>query len=310
MTGRRNGRIAAAGAVVAACCLALSLWITVRVRDDAASRDVSSVLIQPVSIQPRLVQPRGTRPSTRAVLSDSTPLAACETRIERAAQRVPTVAIVGASYTAGTGPDNPEQAWAVVLARLLRWNAVVYGVPGAGYVRAGDDNRGPMTRMLSAVGLRALDPALVIVQAGHDDVGVPAGLERRWVSEVIKLIRAAAPRARIALLTTFAVSPDGSPALRQTDQAIVSAATTADPDVIIMDPLAGRWSFPRAGGGLHPTAAGDAWIARTVAAILDAHGVRPATEISNTGSSTAGTSTAPVICDVSVGAGKPTSKTA
>ena len=111
------------------------------------------------------------------------------------------------------------------------------------------------------------------------------------------LIRAAAPGARIALLTTFAVGPRLA-ALRQTDHAIVTAGTTADPDVIVMDPLAGRWMFPRATAA--PTAAGDAWIARTVAAILRAHGVRPAPA----------TSAAPVICDVSVGAGKPLSTTA
>ena len=108
----------------------------------------------------------------------------------------------------------------------------------------------------------------MIVQAGHDDVGVPAGLEGRRVRAAVNLIHAAAPGARIALLTTFAVAPGGSPALRQTDQAIVTAGTAADPDVIVMDPLTGRWTFPRAGDGLHPTAAGDAWIARTVAAIL------------------------------------------
>jgi hypothetical protein len=68
-----------------------------------------------------------------------------------------------------------------------------------------------------------------------------------------------------------------------------------------MDPLAGDWTFPRAGDGLHPTAAGDAWISHTVAGILLAHGVRPAPVTS--------TSTSPVICDVSVGAGKPASAT-
>ena len=234
------------------------------------------------------------------MLSVATPLAACEARIEHERHRVPTVAIVGASYTAGTGPGNPEQSWAVGLARLLHWNAVIYGVPGAGYVKAGASGRGPMSRMLSQEGLRGLGPALVIVQAGHDDVGGPAGLERRRVSSAVGLIRAAAPGARIALLTTFAVSPDGSPALRQTDNAIVTAGTAADPSVIVMDPLADRWTFPRAGDGLHPTAAGDAWIARTAAAILLARGVRAAPV----------TSAAPVICDVSVGAGKPVSATA
>jgi hypothetical protein len=116
----------------------------------------------------------------------------------------------------------------------------------------------------------------------------------------VNLIHTAAPAARIALLTTFAVSLDGSSALRQTDEDIVAAGTAADPDAIIMDPLAGRWTFSRASDGLHPTAAGDAWIARTAAAILLARGIRPAPV----------TSPAPVICDVSVGAGKPVSATA
>jgi lysophospholipase L1-like esterase len=293
VTRRRHSRIAAAGAVVVACCLALSLWIAVHVRDDT-TRAVSSVLIQP---RETLTKTGPARPPARTMLSASVPLAACEARIERQQRRLPTVAIAGASYTAGTGPDDPELSWAVVLARLLHWNAVIYGVPGAGYVRTSPSGRGPMARMLNQEALRELGPALVIVQAGHDDVGTPAGLEAQRVGAAVNLIRAAAPRARIALLTTFGVTPDGSPALRQTDRAIVTAGTAADPGVIVMDPLAGRWTFPRAGGGLHPTAAGDAWIARTVAATLRAHGVRPAQA----------TSAAPVICDVTVGTGKPAS---
>ena len=290
MTQRRSRRIAAVAAVLVACSLALSLWIVVQVRD-ARSRAVSSVLLIPR-------HPQGhTRP---AMISFATTLAACEARIERGPRTAPTVAIVGASYTAGIGPGNPEQSWAVALARQLHWNAVIYGVPGVGYVRTGATRRGPIARMLSQESLRALDPALVIVQAGHDDIGRPAWLERRRVAAAVHLIHSAVPGARIALLTTFAISLDGSPALRQTDEDIVSAGTAADPDAIVMDPLAGRWTFPRARDGLHPTAAGDAWIARTAAAVLLAHGVRPALA----------TSTAPVICDVSVGAGKPVSTTA
>jgi lysophospholipase L1-like esterase len=296
VTQRRYRRIAAVAVALIACCLALSLWVTGHARDDASSRGVSSAALEPH--RPWAGSPP-TRPHTRTA-SLSTPLAACEARIEGAARRIPAVAIVGASYTAGVGPDNPRLSWAEGLARSLHWNAVIYGVSGAGYVRTSAGGRGPMARMLAQEGLQKLSPALVIVQAGHDDVGVPAGLERRRVGAVLNLIRAAAPGARIALLTTFAVSPDGTPALWQTDQAIVSAAISADPDVIIMDPLADRWAYPHAGGGLHPTAAGDAWIARTVAAVLRAHGVRPAPA----------TSAPPVICDLSVGVGKPVSTTA
>jgi len=135
---RRFGRIAAVAAVLFAVCLALTLWIAVRAHDADASRSVSSVLIEP---RQALAKAGPARPGP-AMASVATPLGACEARIERMPRRLPTVAIVGASYTAGIGPDNPEQSWAVDLARQLQWNAVVYGVPGTGYVRVGASGRG------------------------------------------------------------------------------------------------------------------------------------------------------------------------
>ena len=187
------------------------------------------------------------------------------------------MAIAGASYTAGVGPRNPELSWAVQLARALRWNAVINGVSGAGYVRAGAGGQGPVARLLAREDLAALHPALVIVQAGHDDTGVPPGIERDRVRQAIALIRAEAPRARIALLTVFTRrSPSRQAALFQTDAAIIAGALAADPGVIIMDPLTEHWDYQHFDGGLHPTAAGDTWIAGKVAEILRAHGVLPA----------------------------------
>jgi lysophospholipase L1-like esterase len=206
-------------------------------------------------------------------------LAACENEMDHAqrgdSRPAPRLAVVGASFTAGVGSGNPDRSWAVLLARLLHWDAVVYGDPGTGYVRAGVGRQGPVADEIARVDLRALAPALVIVQAGHDDIGVPPGLERQKVGQVVALIRAEAPRARIALLTVF-TGPSRSPAAYRTDHAIVTAASAADRNVIIMDPLAGGWTFQHAPDGLHPTAAGSAWIARTVAEILRGHGVLPA----------------------------------
>jgi hypothetical protein len=61
----------------------------------------------------------------------------------------------------------------------------------------------------------------------------------------------------------------------RTDQAIVTAGQAADHQVIIMDPLTGKWAFARSRDGFHPTAGGSAWIARKVAGILAAHGIGP-----------------------------------
>ena len=274
------------GTALVCCCLLLSLWITSRVHPAAASRDTSAVMLVPHR--------------DRATLAVATPLAACETRLERESRRVPTVAIVGASSTAGVGPDNPELSWAIRLAEDLHWNAVIDGVPGAGYVRRGDGERGPMARLLRQEDLRGLRPALVIVQAGHDDDGVPAAVERARVRATVDLIESQTPGAQIALLTTFAESADGTPALRETDRAIVTAGVAADNGIIVIDPLARHWEYARAPGGLHPTAAGDAWIARSVEAVLGAHGLRPA----------AATARGPVICDLAVSVKTPQAKTA
>lgn len=182
-----------------------------------------------------------------------------------------------------------------MLARTLRWDSVIYGVPGAGYVAAGPSGRGPVGRMLDAEGLRGLDPSLVIVQAGHDDGGVPPLIEARQVTRAVDEIRAQAPHAQIALLTTFTRPLTGQWRLYdRTDDAIVTAARAADPDAIIMDPLTGRWKFAHFdGSGLHPTATGDDEIAQRVTAILQAHGI-----VADS-SATA----VPLICQVSIGVG-------
>jgi lysophospholipase L1-like esterase len=225
------------------------------------------------------------------VLAVGDPFDGCEQRIGRGPAGIQAVAIVGASYTAGVGPDNPALSWAADLSQELRWNAVIYGVPGAGYVRTGSDGLGPMRRMLAAERLPQLAPSLVIVQAGHDDGGVPAGVEHRQVLRTLDLIRADDPRARIALLTVFSLPTEPVPsALYRADRTIVTAARAADPRVIIMDPLTGHWKFEHANDGLHPTAAGDAWIARKVASILLANGMAASPP----------TVTSPVICDLSV----------
>jgi lysophospholipase L1-like esterase len=224
------------------------------------------------------------------VTGSTSSLAGCEQALRSRRQNRPTLVVVGASFTAGVGPGNPAASWAVLLARELGWNAVVYGVPGAGYVRTGANRSGPVAAELAHLDLRSLGPALVIVQAGHNDIGVPARLEQQRVARTIGFIRAQAPEARIALLTVFAGRSSASAAYR-TDRAIVTAGTGADRQVIIMDPLTGRWRYPHVHDGLHPTAAGNEWLAGHVGGILLSRGVRPAPGAG--GSS-------PIVCDAGV----------
>jgi lysophospholipase L1-like esterase len=235
----------------------------------------------------------------------SAQLAACEQRMQRTRQQpgrhVPTVVIVGASFTAGVGPGNPDGSWAALLARHLGWDAVVYGDPGAGYVRPGIHRRGPVSREISQVNLRELNPALVIVQAGHNDMGVPARVEQVRVKQVLAQIRAAVPDAGIALITVF-TGRLHRPAAYQTDHTIVAAARAADPAVIIMDPLAvpHPWKFARVRDGLHPTAAGSRWIAGEVSQILQGRGVQPVLAARGAGVSPGGRAEN-IVCDFGIG---------
>ncbi len=188
----------------------------------------------------------------------------------------PLLVVVGASFAAGVGPGGPLQAWPVELARSLGWRALVAGVPGIGYAHVGEDHLGPLGRLTATLGLPALHPSLVVVQVGHDDWRVPPTGEARRVGAHYRGLLAALPGARLATVTVFAArsaAPARRARLEALDRAIIGAARSADPRMVVMDPLGARWSFAReTRGGLHPSAAGDRQIAASVLAALTRHG--------------------------------------
>jgi len=191
---------------------------------------------------------------------------------------------VGASFTAGVGAGRPASNWAVRLAEMLNWRAVTLGDPGAGYSAHGEDGIGPLWHELEVVHLASLHPALVIIQAGHDDWRVPAPTEARRVASLVRRIEADAPGTRIAFITVFSHQKAGriSARLQATDVAIIRAVEATDRAAIIIDPL--HWRFPRAGDGLHPTARGALVVAERTARELKAAGALPRTAPVGTGS--------------------------
>jgi lysophospholipase L1-like esterase len=180
----------------------------------------------------------------------------------------PTVAVIGASFAAGTGAGSPEHAWPADLGRALHWRVVVSADPGAGFVSAGDHKRGPFDRLADALDLPKLHPDLVIVQGGHDDIGQPRDLIAQRVRQLIDTIHRQAPGARIALLSVFCDQQGPTAAQRKGDATIVNAARQADRSILVFDPLTGHWQFPRIHDHLHPTPAGHQDIADRLAAEL------------------------------------------
>ena len=107
-------------------------------------------------------------------------------------------------------------------------------------------------------------PQLVVLQAGHNDIGVAPTVEAAHVQAVVDAIRRQAPQARLALVTVFAGTASPSAAAR-TDSTIIAAARRADPAVVVVSPLRLRWHYPTIADHLHPDQAGEVWLAAHVA---------------------------------------------
>ncbi|MEA2280443.1 MAG: acyl-CoA thioesterase [Solirubrobacteraceae bacterium] len=180
----------------------------------------------------------------------------------------PLLAVVGASVSAGVGAGNLQHAWPQDLARMLHWRVLVSADPGAGYVNPGAGHRGPFSRLASRLDLGRLDPRLILIQGGHDDIGQPLPLISDRVESLVTAIRREAPHARLAVLSVFARGNRPSSETLATDRTILAAARHADPTILAFDPLARHWKFPRIGDHLHPSAAGHQWIAKRLAAGL------------------------------------------
>jgi len=196
----------------------------------------------------------------------------------RSGHNHPLIVVFGASYTAGVGAPGPGQGWAVRLPELLHWRGEAFGVPGAGYVSPGAQHLGPLAHELPRLDLGKLHPAVVVVQAGHDDWHVPPGVEAAHVTGLVRRLRAEAPRARLVFLTVFTQPHTSGPVLareRATDAAIAAAVHRADPHAVVIDPLREHWRFPRFDGGLHPDARGHLLIAQWVARALVRAGAVP-----------------------------------
>jgi len=212
-------------------------------------------------------------PSASALPADAVTASTTHFAAPRNAPGAPTLAVVGASFAAGEGAGSVQRAWPAELGRMIGWQVVVSADPGAGFVSRGNHGRGPFDRLTSQLDLPRLHPRLVLVQGGHDDIGQPPALIAQRVGQLIDTIHRQAPGARIGVLSVFGDQQGPSKAALRTDQTIVTAARRADSSVLIFDPLAGHWQFPRIRDHLHPTPAGHQQIAAAVAAGLARAGV-------------------------------------
>ena len=129
-----------------------------------------------------------------------------------------------------------------------------------------------MSRLVAGLDLRRLGPSVVLIQAGHNDVGMPLPVVGARVRSLLSSVHQQVPAARVGLVTVFTPGGEPSAPARDTDASIVAAARAMDRRVVVVDPEAAGSRIPRVKDGLHPSEAGQRLLARSVAQALVADG--------------------------------------
>ncbi|WP_158636162.1 SGNH/GDSL hydrolase family protein [Tsukamurella sputi] len=170
-----------------------------------------------------------------------------------------SIVVIGASIS--TGYEVPGVvAYPRMISAIERRSVYVSARGGAGYA---DGSIAGLTR---AARLTDYDPALVVVQAGSNDVGASPAVIDAQVRQVVTTVRSQAPHAKIALITVFPTVRGSGPDARATEAAIVGAARAVDPSVSVISPLGEGWVYGSSSDG-HPDAATHQKLAERVAAL-------------------------------------------
>ncbi|RDH10686.1 SGNH/GDSL hydrolase family protein, partial [Tsukamurella pulmonis] len=169
-----------------------------------------------------------------------------------------SVVVIGASVSSGKAVSAPA-AYPRQVGAMSGRNVYVSARVGAGYAD------GSMGRLTRAADLPARNPSLVVLQAGTNDVGASPTVIAGQVRQVVGTVRRQAPNAKIAVVTVFPSIHRGT-AAHATDTAIIDAARSVDPGVVVISPLDEGWTYRAASDG-HPGAAAHERLAERIAGI-------------------------------------------
>ncbi|CAM3906321.1 SGNH/GDSL hydrolase family protein [Tsukamurella ocularis] len=169
------------------------------------------------------------------------------------------IVVIGASISTGYEVEGVV-AYPRMISAIAGRSVYLSARSGAGY------NDGAIAGLTRAANLPERDPALVVVQAGSNDVGASTTAIDSQVRQVITTVRSQAPKARVALITVFPTVHGSGPNARATEAAIVGAARAVDPSISVISPLSEGWVYGTSSDG-HPDAAAHQKLAERVAAL-------------------------------------------
>lgn len=138
----------------------------------------------------------------------------------------PVVLFVGDSYVQGVGASRPGQSdYVALLAARFTWYVHRAGSAGGGYLTRG--SAGTVADLLESYDVAKLDPDLVVLQAGHNDVAASQPSLADAVTAAVVRVRQLAPQAQVDVVGVFWPGPPPEPAARTADEAIRRGAAAA-----------------------------------------------------------------------------------
>jgi lysophospholipase L1-like esterase len=188
----------------------------------------------------------------------------------------PTMAVVGASYSAALGASSPSRGYAPVAAAQLGWRVQVSAVAGTGYLNPGPHHQGTFLHRLRR--LRGAHRAgVVLIQGGRNDAHFRPRLLRSAVCATVAGARARFAGAHVVLLGDVPFHVPVPAAQRRVARTLWHAATQCR--AAFVNPIAQRWitrsNEARLLGPVpgHPNDAGYAYIAHKLVTNLRRLGI-------------------------------------
>ena len=183
--------------------------------------------------------------------------------------KAPVVMILGDSYTAGLPDVPPEQTFAAETARRLKWQLIIGGRYGSGFVTPGRTGQTFATLFNQQLAWRPA-PDMIVVSGGHNDW--PHSYEQVTTAarQLLTTIKRRWPASRLVLMGPLWGS-DPPPKGLQVRDALQEAAGRLH--VPFIDPLAEQWITGDIHSGIgnasayirrdgtHPTPAGNRYFA-------------------------------------------------
>ncbi|MHA3701298.1 SGNH/GDSL hydrolase family protein [Jatrophihabitans sp. YIM 134969] len=145
---------------------------------------------------------------------------------------------VGASYTVGLGATAPRAGYAPVLAGNLDRRFTVAAASGTGFLNPGSRHQGTFAQRIEALPAD-LDPRIVVIQGGRNDVGYPQPALQAAARDTITLAQHRFAHAQVVVMGPIPSVVPVSPRLLATRNVVRAAARQTGAGFV--DPIAQGW---------------------------------------------------------------------